>query len=164
VIFALYWPLLLILDFFVTEILSIISFEFVVLQVCAELFVRILAGQSTTPTIDPYVPQAKRSPLYLETFLHLINGRIDRLADDLAPWITVKRRCPTTHTRSGKSRATPRRYFSCWRLIRTEWVSWWRNYLFDEWNYYSWQTRRKFKHDLMTGMGSARRHCCRCPK
>jgi hypothetical protein len=58
VIFALCWPLLLSLGFFVTEILTLVSMEFVALQVCAELVVQMFCsiGQSTAPAIVPHAP------------------------------------------------------------------------------------------------------------
>jgi hypothetical protein len=157
VIFTLTWPLLLSLAFLVvTDILSLVSMEFVALQVCAELIMLVICSvdPSYVPTIDPCIARAKRPPLHLEHFLRWINNRIDRLVDDLlAPWITVKRRHTALKQRSARSYDTKQKCCFCWRLICTESVSWWRNYLFSKWNCSSWSER--------SNTGRHRKHCPR---
>jgi hypothetical protein len=125
------------LTFFVAEILSFIPMEFVALQVCAELVLRVICtvDPSSVPTIDLCIPRAKHPPLHLEHFLRWINNRIDRLVDDLAPWITVKRRHTATKQRSARSFDMGQKHYFRWRFIRAEEsVLWWRNYLFSKWN------------------------------
>jgi hypothetical protein len=76
----------------------------------------------------------------------------------------VKRPHSASNTRSDKSHGAPRQCFSCWRLFCAEWVSWWHDHLFDEWSCCLWRKGCKFKHDSVTGMGSAHRHQHCCPK
>ena len=51
----------------------------------------LIYSTSCVPTPDPYIPRAKRPPRYLAPFLSWINKNIDRLADNLAPLISVRR-------------------------------------------------------------------------
>jgi hypothetical protein len=114
------------LTFFAAEILSLVSMEFVALQVCAELVMRVICSvnPSSVPMIDPCIPQAKRPPLHLEYFLRWINNRIDRLVDDLAPWITVKHCHTTIKQRSARCFDMGQKCYFRWRLICTESVLW----------------------------------------
>jgi archaellum component FlaF (FlaF/FlaG flagellin family) len=130
------------LSFILTEILSHVSMEFVVLQVCTQLVVRVFLAidPSSAPTIDPYIPRAKRPPLYLESILTWINDGIDELIDKYVPCITVRRR-PEHHTRQPPSPTRPS--FSFGSRIGFDVVLSFHKYQFSKWNYSRWRERHR---------------------
>ncbi len=106
--------------------LSLASMEFVAVRVCVELVFRLFCDvASSAPTVDPYIPRAKRPPRYFELFLTWINDGIDRFVDKVAPWIIVRRRYCFSGDHSSTSRDfnKRRRYFR-WRLIFADLVFW----------------------------------------
>ena len=58
---------------------------------CTQVIVWLLFELSLAPTVDPYIPRAKRPPAYLSKFLLLLNDAIDRAVDFAAPFITTNR-------------------------------------------------------------------------
>jgi archaellum component FlaF (FlaF/FlaG flagellin family) len=116
--------------------------EFVVLQVCAQLVVRVFLAidPSPAPTIDPHIPRAKRPPLHLESILTWINDGIDELIDKYVPCITVRRR-PEHHTRQPPSPTRPS--FSFGSLIGFDVVLWFHKCQFSKWNYSRWRERHR---------------------
>jgi hypothetical protein len=74
---ALCWPLLQILSYLLTEILLPVSIELSTIWGCAQVLVWMFVEFMSVPTLDPYVPRAKRPPSYLEPFLTWLNATID---------------------------------------------------------------------------------------
>jgi archaellum component FlaF (FlaF/FlaG flagellin family) len=125
-----------------TEILSHVSMELVVLQVCAQLVVRVFLAidPSSAPTIDPHIPRAKRPPLHLESILTWINDGIDELIDKCVLCITVRRR-HGHHTRQPPSLTL--HSFSFGSLIGFDVVLSFHKYQFSKWNYSRWRERHR---------------------
>jgi hypothetical protein len=46
---------------------------------------------SLAPTLDPYIPRAKRPPSYLGPFLDWLNAKIEDSVDQVAPLIVICR-------------------------------------------------------------------------
>ena len=142
---ALCWPLLLSLHCMLAEnstvatLLSVAIIEFVGLKVCVELVCVLYTIDSVT--IHPSIPRAKRPPWcfgsLLGSFLGWVNKSIDRMADDLAPCITVRKPWKSkSHRQSSQSCHV--RHCVCfhWRLL-----PWWRSSVFHKWISYFQRNR-----------------------
>jgi hypothetical protein len=81
----------------VLSFVTILSWDF---WACTEAVMCLIFDWVFTPSIDPYIPCAKRPPSYLMPFLDWLNSSIDAIADSVAPCITVnslrKRFIPST--------------------------------------------------------------------
>ena len=127
-----------------TEILSLVSVEFVALQGCLELIVRVFCVDlSPAPTIDPYIPRAKRPPLYLESFLLWVNKRIDRTMDKLAPCITVRRRNDSSGQRAKQSPRSPQPPYADRRSGSPSLHHWAHDYFLFKWRHFWWRDRHR---------------------
>ena len=127
-----------------TEILSLVSVEFLALQGCLELVVRVFCVDlSPAPTIDPYIPRAKRPPLYLESFLRWVNKRIDRTMDKLAPCITVRRRHDSSGQRTKQSPRSPRPPYVDRRSGSPSPHYWAHDYFLFKWRHFWWRDRHR---------------------
>jgi hypothetical protein len=82
------------MSFVMTKMLSLVPMELVVLQVCIELVVRVFSAVelSSSPVINPHVPQAEHPLWHLETFLKLSNNGTDQTVNNFVPWMTVRHR------------------------------------------------------------------------
>jgi hypothetical protein len=148
-LFALCWPLLQGLSYLLTAILLPVSIELSALWGCAQLLVWMIVESTSVPTLDPYVPRAKRPPSYLEPFLAWLSATIDQAADKIVLSIRVRRRS----TRTSYSEPTPPKPHIPHEAHRTEWerpfakfnvVLWFHGYLFCKSNFSRWRVRPSF--------------------
>jgi hypothetical protein len=86
------WPTHQCLSTMLAEFFPVVFLELLAFLVCAEATLWVLDGSPSVPTIDTYVPRAKRPPSYLKPLLHWLSVTIDRAADKLAPCVNLKRR------------------------------------------------------------------------
>ena len=117
--------------------------EFVALQGCLEVVVGVFCvNLSSTPTIHPYIPRAKRPPLYLESFLGMINKRINRTIDKLAPCMTVQRRRTSSSQRSRQSPRSTQRPLTNQRPDSPLFY-WPHDYFLFKWRHFWWQEHHR---------------------
>jgi hypothetical protein len=68
-----------------TEIFSLVCVKVAVLLVCAQAMIWLIVESPAVPTIDPYIPRAKRPPARLKLFLDWLNAQIDMMVDRIVP-------------------------------------------------------------------------------
>jgi hypothetical protein len=74
------------------ELLCLFAIEISVFWVVLQVYLWLVVGSfERIPTLDPYIPRAKRPPNYLGLFLDCLNTSIDKTADFLSPYIVVQR-------------------------------------------------------------------------
>jgi hypothetical protein len=135
------WPPYQCLSTMLAEFFLVVFLELLAFLVCAEATLWVLDGSPSVPTIDPYVPRAKRPPSYLKPFLHWLSVTIDRAADKLAPYVNLKRR-PRNFSASRPTVPPPvTQVKGLYRI--SDFVFWCLKYLFAKWNFSWWRFHRR---------------------
>jgi hypothetical protein len=129
-----------------TELLAYVSLVMVVFvaytQALAVFFI-----DNSLPTIDPYIPRAKRPPNYLGRFLDWLNLTIELTVDYIVPLMPPRRRCSSRsrHSSAKWSPIVP----LCWffrillNCLRCDVLLWHHEYLFCKWHFLWWNVRRR---------------------
>jgi hypothetical protein len=143
-LFAFCWPLLQGLSYLLTEILLPVSIGVSAFLVCTQFVVWMIVESTSVPTIDPYIPRAKRPPSYLEPFLAWLGTTIDQAADKIAPFIHVRHHSMhPSYTRPMPSQPHIPYEAHCTEwfhpLARFDVVFWFHSYLFCKWKFCWWQ-------------------------
>jgi hypothetical protein len=121
------------------EFFPVVFLELLAFLVCAEATLWVLDGSPSVPTIDPYIPWAKRPPSYPKPFLHWLSVTIDQAADKLAPCVKLKSR-PRNFSTSRPTPVTDVKGLFCPQRI-SDFVFWCLKYFFAKWNFTWWRFR-----------------------
>ena len=122
---------------------------------CTQALVCLIIETSLVPTVDPYIPGAKRPPLYLHSLLSWINSTIDEIVVSLAPLLSVCRTstpCSVFSPHFSPSTAPEYQFYrrfknlqclilQCFKAIFS--CVWTHNYLFCKWNFSWWDARHR---------------------
>ena len=85
------------------ELFALISMELVTFLACAQALIWLIVDLPKVPTLDPYIPRAKRPPSYLGPFLTWLNTAIDTFVDGIVPRMPGSRRRPSQRCRCDTS-------------------------------------------------------------
>ena len=138
----------------VGQVLMMVSMEVMVLWMCTQAIVLLIIETSFVPTIDPYIPRAKRPPLYLQSLLSWINTTIDEVVVSLAPLIICRTSTPCSvfYPPYSPPPAPEYQFYQrfkhlqclipqCFKSLFTRF--WTHNYLFCKWNFAWWDARHR---------------------
>ena len=130
----------------VSELLALVSLEFVTFAVCAQALIWLIVDPPL-PTSDPYIPRAKRPPSYLGPFLSKINSAIDSFVDSIVPRLPSNRRHPAQRFRCDTSSSSKDNVRVRWILVHVRVtlsvLFWSANYLFCKWHFSWWRVRNR---------------------
>jgi hypothetical protein len=148
VLLALCWPLLLAPLALKDALVSFLCLHLWAFWVCLESYVFLIVESFLSPTVDPYVPRAKRPPAYLTHFFEWLNASINHAADRIALCISVRRTWRPSTSSSGPScTPNPPCFFNLLSLHATSnsipVKCWAHQYLFDKWHSLSYFLRYK---------------------
>lgn len=122
-----------------TAFISILSLKLGILLVCAQAIVWIMVCSTLVPTIDPYIPRAKRPPAYLEPFLESLNATINVIIDRVGPCLTDTKRHPEHSDQSKCQQVFIEISCPGWFDFN---LFWFNKCYFSEWHF-PWQKQRR---------------------
>ena len=81
-----------------TELFALVSVEYLTFMACAQALIWLIVDPPT-PSLDPYIPRAKRPPSYIGPFLSKLNSAIDAFVDHIVPLMPGSRHHPARRFR-----------------------------------------------------------------
>jgi hypothetical protein len=92
-LFTLCWPIHPGMSNVLTKFFPMVFIELSSFLVCTQVIFWLFNGLTSIPRSDPYVPNARCPPSYLEPFLDWLSTTINATTNTLAPCMRVRRCC-----------------------------------------------------------------------